>query len=370
MKRFKHLLVMLGTLGLMGGLLWWSSLRVPFDEIWAAFATARWGYAPLAMLLGLMVFPVKAWRWKVILGHPTRPTYMTLFSATMIGFMVNSIFSRIGEIVRAAVLGIKREMTTAHAFASIALERIFDLCAVGLFLVAALLWISPPQTAEGADRLAQLRRTGVVMAALFACGITFLVFLRLKPRTATRLVLFTAAWLPARVRPHIEHFLHSFIDGLNSLRSVGQVFGLLLLSIVHWLFQVLFFYVMAFCFPEMALTFAGAMLIFVVSGVGVAAAPLPLYLGVYQGSITFAALILNVGGPEGVFTSYAWLCWACNIPVIIAIGFGFLSKEGFRLSDLRAKAEEEAEHLEEDLEQEAAAQSSEARASESDSADG
>ena len=80
------------------------------------------------MLVGLLVYPVKALRWRVILGREQTARYRPLLSAVMIGFMANCIVSRLGELIRAAVMSIKGEMRTSTAMASIALERVFDMC--------------------------------------------------------------------------------------------------------------------------------------------------------------------------------------------------------------------------------------------------
>jgi glycosyltransferase 2 family protein len=369
MKRLKRPLIMIGTLALMAGLLWLSSRNVEFSKLVDALKSARWGYLPLGALLGMLVFPAKAWRWQIILGKTKKPKYGSLLSAIMIGFMVNCMFSRIGELVRAAVLGAKKELKTSTAFASIALERIFDLCIVGLFLVISLLTITPSGSTESTENIALLHRGGMIMAVAFACGVIFLICLRLRPNHTTRFVLFFVSWLPKKLRPHIENFLHSFVEGLNALHSVGQVISILILSIIHWVFQVLFFYVLALCIPGLELTFPGALLVFAVSAVGVGAAPVPFYLGVYHGTIMAAMAILG-GSPEHV-ASFAWICWVSNIPVIIIVGYGFLWKADLRLSDLRAMAKQEADHLEEELEEGAVAlaQESADKASESASDD-
>jgi len=112
------------------------------------------------------------------------------------------------------------------------------------------------------------------------------------------------------------------------------------LSVVHWMVQVLFFYLMGRCFPDLGLTFAGAMLVFSLVALSVAAVPLPGYLGVYQAGIAAAGLILSL--PPARRVSYEWLTWAMNVPPIIAAGFLCLWWEGLSLGQLRKNAKRKA----------------------------
>ena len=345
-SRGRAILVVLLTTAIMVALLAWSFHGVDFGKAIEAFRNARWGLFPVAILIQLAVFPVKAYRWRVILGERHRVPLFSLLAAIMIGFMANSIFSRLGELVRAAVLGARRQTATATAFASIALERVFDVLIVLLFLGAALVWLDPAADGETGRGLAQVRVAGLTVGALFVVVTVFLVLLRLRPAGTTRFVLFFAGWLPSRVRPHIQRFLHTFLEGLNALKSVRQVVWVLILSLAHWGIQVLYFYTIGACFPDLPLVIPGAMLVFAVSALGVGAIPTPGYIGIYQSAIIVAAGI--IGMPDHlneVVFNYAWLSWAGSIPPIILAGFAFLWIEGLKMSQLRAEAAEAEEEL-------------------------
>ena len=55
----------------------------------------------------------------------------SLFSATTIGFMANNILpARVGEVIKAFVLGKKEKTSVSASFATIILERLLDLSVV------------------------------------------------------------------------------------------------------------------------------------------------------------------------------------------------------------------------------------------------
>ena len=333
MKQFRHIAILLATTALVAGLLVWSFRNTDFNALWAAFDSARLWVAPFAALVGLGVFPIKALRWRLLLAPVKKVRIGSLFSAIMIGFMANCILSRLGEIIRAAVVSKRKEVDTATALASIALERIFDMATVILILIAALLCLPATTGGSGAGTLANVRAVGVVTAALFAVGVAFLVLLRLRPKATTAFIMFWISWMPARLKQKVAQFLASFLKGLDTLHSLRQVAVVSVLSLVHWMVQVLFFYLMGFCLPGFGLTFPGAMLVFSLVAFSVAALPLPGYLGVYQAGTAAAGLVLSL--PDAEMAAYGWLTWSMNIPVVIGLGFICLWTAGLSLGDLR-----------------------------------
>jgi len=335
MTSFRRALALTLTTAVIFTLLWWSFHKVEMRDLLEAFRTARWGFLPLAFTMGVFVFLIKALRWRLLIEPLRQVSYKSLLSAIMIGFMVNCIFSRLGELVRAGVLGVKGEAKTSTALATIALERIFDMCTVVLFLMLSLLMLQPDASGKSATHLAQIRTAGALAAIAFVAAVVFLVMLKLYPKPASRLVLMCFAWLPERLRKHVDDFLKSFLKGLDAIQNLKQVVFVLALSIAHWIFQVLYFLFIGYCFADLGLTFPGAMLVFAITALGVAALPLPGYIGVFQGGVMIAAGILAL--PNASSLSYAWLAWAANIPPIILIGFGFLWVEGLSLGQLRAE---------------------------------
>lgn len=338
MKNYRNMIILTAISLAVIGLLGWSFVKeIRFSDVLAAFRTARWYYLPLALLTGMMVFPVKAYRWQLLLKRVEHAPLRPLLSATMIGFMANCFLSRLGEVVRGVVLSMRSRVTMPVAFASIALERIFDMCTVLLFLVIALLGLQ--SSAEGTQSCMQLRRTGILLAVAFLAMVGFLVFLRLKPAATTRLVMATLFWLPRSVRNYVEKFMASFLAGLDAIHSVEQVAALFALSVVHWGIQVLFFLLIGYAFPEIHLTLSGAMLIFAVTALGVAAAPLPGYLHI-PAVVLVAARILGHGpGAAASWTSYSLMTWALNIPPVIIAGFIFLWAEGLSFKQIRGQPE-------------------------------
>ena len=343
MKNARHTVLVLLTIAVViGAMAVTFHYKGNWHDLKMALQTAQWGYAPLAVLAGLLVYPVKAFRWKVILGREQTARYRPLLSAVMIGFMANCIVSRLGELIRAAVISIKGELRTSTALASIALERVFDVCTVVVFLILALQWLGPSSmSAANAETLKRLTDAKLFLGAILAAAVAFLVMLRLLPHWMTGLLERCLRVLPRRVRDRIGGFLQTFLRGLDTLRSWRQVAAILALSVVHWSLQVLFFLLVGYCFPHMEMSVPVALLIFAVVAFGVAGLPLPGYIGIYQFAVLAAGAIIGMQNPEqqAAWVGYSWLSWALNIPFVILVGFIFLWKENLSLGQIRKQAD-------------------------------
>ena len=83
MKKLRRILILGLTTAAIVALLVGSFRNVEMAGLLEAFRSARWGWAPLAVCMGLLVFPLKALRWRLLIG-PLKPVRLrTLLSAIM-----------------------------------------------------------------------------------------------------------------------------------------------------------------------------------------------------------------------------------------------------------------------------------------------
>lgn len=135
--------------GLLGLALYGVDLRTMIDAFWQA--DWRW-LAPLVLLtLGSNL--CRAWRWQVLIDAlPTTPdldaldeedptetnTLEASFSSIMIGYMVNYVAPRLGEVARVANMAARSSFRFSSLFGTVVSERIFDTAVLGLALLSAI----------------------------------------------------------------------------------------------------------------------------------------------------------------------------------------------------------------------------------------
>lgn len=85
----------------------------------------------------------RALRWKVMLQPIKRDTKISnLFAALFVGYGVNSLVPRLGEVSRAVYLGYTENLSRSSLFGSVIVERVVDIIFFGLAVVVSALLFS------------------------------------------------------------------------------------------------------------------------------------------------------------------------------------------------------------------------------------
>lgn len=152
-KQTRRYLLHAGSFLLAAGLLALALYGVDLRRMLEALRAADWRWlAPLVVLvLGSNLF--RAWRWQVLIDAlPTTPdletqdpegptrtnTLEASFSSIMIGYMVNYVAPRMGEVARTANMSARSAFRFSSLFGTVVSERIFDTAVLGLALLSAL----------------------------------------------------------------------------------------------------------------------------------------------------------------------------------------------------------------------------------------
>ncbi len=209
----------------------WLSLRdVPFGEVRAAIAGARWGVLlGLSIPAYLVIIWFRALRWRH-LTDPIQPIATgALARAVSVGFMANNVFPlRMGEVVRAWYLGRETGVSVAAIFGTVILERVVDITTVIVMaLIVMAVW------GVGGD--GTLARAPFVLMPIAALPIAFLALLRAAPQRAIALTHVLLRPFPARIAELAERLLQRFSEGLGALRGGRHLLWIAVHSLVIWL---------------------------------------------------------------------------------------------------------------------------------------
>lgn len=198
-------------------------------EVWYHVRTA--GYWWLLPGVAIYFFGVwaRTWRWHYMLRPLKSISLMRLFPVVCIGYMGNNIFpARIGELLRAYVLRETEEVAISASLATILVERIFDGVTMLIFVFIGL----PLAPSIPGD----WRRFVIVFSLLFFGALGFFFFLASSPRRARAGYSFVIdRVLPERLRSPVRGFADRFMEGLEFLRSPGDVLMIFVTSLVVWL---------------------------------------------------------------------------------------------------------------------------------------
>ena len=128
-----------------------------FDQLWLSLQNVHYEWVLLLIPIGLFSHFLRAVRWKFLLEPVKKGTSVhVLFSAVMIGYMVNNILPRVGELVRAYVAGRLEGMPKSSTLGTVVIERIIDLATFS-FLLCIVLFVYPQSLGAFVDDVSSVR---------------------------------------------------------------------------------------------------------------------------------------------------------------------------------------------------------------------
>jgi len=297
----------------------------------SAFETADYLYVLPAAGLSLLGICFRAVRWKYLLNPTKKIGLLNLFSATSIGFMANGVLpARLGELIRAYVIGQKENISKSSAFATVVVARIFDGMTVLLLLVIILLRYSY-------NFPDWLQRIAYAAFILFFFALACIIFLRLRTETASRFTVFILKPFPERLSSQITKWLHSFINGLEIIKSFKNLIMAAIYSLLVWLPNAFVIYVLARSFG-MDLPVSGAFLVMTIVSLGMMIPSAPAFLGTIQYCSVIGLSFFGIAKADAL--SFSVIYHLCSFLPITIVGFAFLFKEGYSLMELRKFAGE------------------------------
>ena len=339
--RLRRRLFHVASIVLAVGLLYLAFRNVNLAQVADAFRAANyWWMIPLVgLLIGANV--LRAWRWLVMVDalpddaskvdHPPRAPFGETFGALMVGYMVNYVAPRMGEVARTANLSARTQVRFSSLFGTVVSERIVDTAvlagAVGsafLLLLDRLPLLYDAMLAPFVERLESIPVAQLVWIAggvlLVTAGGARWFWHRWQDRQSLLRTVWTNTIQPALV---------SFRDGMLTLvRSPRR--GVLLASTVGmWLGYLLLAYLP---FPMLGLAapygigLLDAWILMALGALGLLV-PAPGGLGSYH-YITILALGLLYDMPEAQAATYAVLTHAAQMAFYTLAGLLTLAIQG------------------------------------------
>lgn len=325
---------LLGGLLLTAFFLWLALRNVDIAAVRDALRHAQYRYLLPAMLCGAVGYCLRTLRWELILTPTKRVPFGRLFPVLMTGFATNNLLpARIGEFVRALLLGRREGVSRSLALATIVVERVCDgLTLIALMTVTLLLVPLPVSD----PKLELVERSATV---IFGTATVGLIALLLFPLPVLALARFFLRPLPRAVGGRIEELLNSFIRGLRALRSPLALARIAGLSLLVWLAEggTYAFVMLAFRLDLARsewLAAAAFLLVFVNLGIMIPSAP--GYIGTYQ---FFAALALGAFGvPAALAIGLSFVAHALQYSFITGVGLLCLWRLGLSPGQLGSLA--------------------------------
>ncbi len=284
---------------------------IPVDRVLAETSRADTGLVALAAGVYVLSWPLRGLRYRDILatlGYHERVGFLT--GAVFVSQTGNLVFpARAGDAVRAYVMKTRRSVPYASGFASLAVERVFDLLTIAVLAGSVLLGLAATGEAAPLARAVlgdavpseagAAGRVGILVAAAVGVGALGVAALIVwSARTDRSYVRPALRRLSAdRYADRVATVIERFAGDVQRVAADGRAFGRVgTASLVVWSLDVLTAALVLAAFPAVELPPGRLFVVclFAVS-VGNLAKVLPLSpggIGLYEGAFTLLVVAL------------------------------------------------------------------------------
>jgi glycosyltransferase 2 family protein len=306
---------------------------------------ARLSFLLLGIAIIYVCFALRALRWMRFCRWLGRTRFSSVYGATLMGFACVFLLGRAGEPIRPVLIARKDSLSMPGMFGVYVLERISDAAATVVLAGCALLLLEHRSLASAANGslIRVARSAGALLLVALVAVIAFLVYFRYHGAGWLARKLHQSKWRHGW-RGKVVLLLEGFSEGLQGIRTFGDLGALAGYTALHWLLVVFAYLsvIRAFGGELAGLTFAGAALVLGFTLVG-SAAQAPAIGGGAQ--IATALVLTKIFGVETErAVTISVVTWLVAFASCCFAGLPLLFREGWSMGELRrmAQAEEQA----------------------------
>ena len=269
---------------------------------------ANFWWIGLSLILGILSHLSRAYRWKFTLnalGH--EPKFLNSFYSVMIGYMMNLLIPRMGEISRCIYFSRYEKISFEKSLGTVIAERIADVIILLLLITITLILQFKLLFSLIKDSLIGQAIQNPIIAfsiVLVFIGIAYLGILFIKKSNWGLIV-------------KIRGFILGLLEGVQSILKMKNKMAFLFHTILIWALYVAMFSV---CFLSMPgideVPISGIMAGFVVGGIAVATTNGGL--GAYPAGIM--AILSLYGIEETLGGAFGWVVWSSQTLMLLLVG--------------------------------------------------
>lgn len=331
--------ILISTL-LLALFLYLAFRNVNLSELADILKSTNYLYVFIGMSIGAVGgMIVRSFRWRVLL-HPVKANikFKSLFSSTAIGYMMNNLIPRSGEVARPHLLGKNEEISRAAAFGTIIIERIIDTVMFLLMFGLALIYFKN----RISNAFPEMSSAVIMLAALMFLMLFCILFMMFKTELSMRIIKIFTKFLPEKLRLKTEKIFSSLVYGFDVLKKPDLLIKIAFYSVLLWLVYLISTFIPFYSFNIFVNSGAGlpeqlwnANLLLVLINVSMFV-PAPAGTGPfhYVCKVTLVSIFLV---SEAKALGYATATHLMNYMIYLIIGLYYFVKSNYKISELKEK---------------------------------
>jgi uncharacterized protein (TIRG00374 family) len=298
-------------------LVWWQLKGMTAEQktqfVSALRSANYWLIIPI-IFMSLLSHLSRAYRWKLLLEPlDYYPKIKNVFAVTMVGYLANAAFPRLGEVLKCTFLSKYEHIKVDKLVGSILIERTFDLFCFVLFIGITVLiqvdkiggFIKEKIASLGANAAMPLWAKGLIV-----CGTILLIYFALK--------LLVKKYPNSKTILTINNFFKGIGQGFIAIRSLKKRNQFIAHTLFIWGMYLLQIYV-GFKAMEhtIALDLRAACSVLVLATFAMIITPNGI--GLFPIFVMQTLVLYGIGSSYGY--SLGWLIWGVATSIILVVGF-------------------------------------------------
>lgn len=278
------------------------------DNMWKSFLEANYWWILLSLVAAWFSHLFRAYRWKYMLepmGYT--PRFWNNYHAVIIGYFVNLLIPRAGEISRCAAIHRYEKVPFNKAVGTVVSERVADFL---ILMTISMLTIGLQLETLGSHQLFDEMKTWwqgldttsifVLLGGMMVLGVIILI-------VARRLGFYD----------RLRVFILGLIEGMKTILSMEKKWAFIWQTAAIWFLYMVMLWLGFQSIPQTTSVSIGGMFACFVFG-SFSILFVPGGIGVYP---AFIAITLSLYGvAEGYGAAFGWIVWASQTAMFIVLG--------------------------------------------------
>ena len=305
-----------GLILLVGGFFLYFVFRdTHWNELFEKMSGANFNWLAIGVFISLLSHWIRAYRATLLYEAMHYKINTTnSFYAVLIGYMMNYIIPRAGEVSRCAALSKTDSMPVEKSLGSVVTERIVDMALLLLILGSIFLLKFDLLSSFINDTLANNANASATQTLNWKYLVPICIGIG-----SVILFIFRKKLTNSKIYLKLLGLIQGFRDGLLSIRHVKNPLLFVLLSILIWLGYILMMYFCLFALESTAsLGFIDCLVVFAIGTIGVVLPAPGAGAGTYHFFVMQSLLLFGVAKEDGI--AYATLVHGLQMIVLLIIG--------------------------------------------------
>ncbi len=292
--RIKQMIQITISLGIAVWIFWFLYKDIAINSLLDQIRSSNWYWIGTSLAIALFGYWLRGWRWTLLIRQKEskKVSSRDAYHAVMVGYLVNLLIPRAGEVARCGVLTRTNGTSLGHLVGTVLVERSIDL----IFLLATIslaFLVESDLFLELANQLIDLRTLGEKLLSnlpLFIGGILiFGIFLFLLFRKYREHGLIQKA----------QHFFREIYSGFKTIGSLSNPSGFWISSVSIWVIYFLTMFTVSLGIQSTANLSSGEILLVMVMGSIGMVAPVQGGIGTFHALVAFILIQFGVSEEDG-----------------------------------------------------------------------